>query len=100
VKPFRLQTLLSESRMTTQHHGKVAKYDYWMEIVEQYSCRILTNDNDRFPAISGLVKYFTRALDDEYVAGLWRVIYLESYYGIGAHIMSTSHLPRHIQART
>jgi hypothetical protein len=97
LKPFRLQTLLSEGRMTKDHDGKVAKYDYWMEIVQQYSCCILTNDNDRFPAILGLVKYFARALDDEYVAGLWRGdLFRELLWYRGAHTMTTSHLPRHI----
>ncbi|KAK5995646.1 hypothetical protein PT974_04062 [Cladobotryum mycophilum] len=47
-------------------------YATWRALVGQYTQRQLTYGDDKFPAISGLARSFSPALDDEYVAGLWR----------------------------
>ncbi|KAI0333468.1 HET-domain-containing protein [Cubamyces sp. BRFM 1775] len=44
----------------------------WMEIMEDYSCRLLTSRSDKLVAIAGLAEMFAPALGPEYVAGLWR----------------------------
>lgn len=44
----------------------------WMNIVEQYTCRSLTDGLDKLPAISGIAQAWSRASNDDYLAGLWR----------------------------
>jgi len=43
----------------------------WASIVEQYSSRCLTEESDRFPALSGLAKSFENRGLGAYIAGLW-----------------------------
>ena len=45
---------------------------HWMNVVEEYSQRELTNGSDKLLAISGIAEYWTRTVKDEYLAGLWR----------------------------
>lgn len=47
-------------------------YMVWNDILESYARCALTNPNDKFVAISGVAKDFAKAIDDEYLAGLWR----------------------------
>lgn len=45
----------------------------WHTIVEEYSRRSLTKEDDKLIALSGLAKDFQKLLDgDAYIAGLWR----------------------------
>lgn len=46
--------------------------EQWYELVKTYTHRKLTMPGDRLPAISGLAAYFSKALNDEYKAGLWK----------------------------
>ncbi|PMD32736.1 HET-domain-containing protein [Hyaloscypha variabilis F] len=45
---------------------------HWQHIVESYTCRCLTRDEDTLPALSGLAKLLQGRLHDRYLAGLWR----------------------------
>ncbi|KAG8168216.1 hypothetical protein KVR01_003905 [Diaporthe batatas] len=47
-------------------------YMVWNDVVESYARCALTNPSDKLVAISGVVKDFAKAIDDEYLAGLWR----------------------------
>lgn len=47
-------------------------YQVWNDILESYARCALTNPSDKFVAISGVAKEFAKAVDDEYLAGLWR----------------------------
>lgn len=47
-------------------------YEVWNDIMESYARCDLTNPDDKLVAISGVVKGFADAIDDEYAAGLWR----------------------------
>lgn len=47
-------------------------YGVWNDILESYARCALTDPSDKFVAISGLAKDFAEAIDDEYLAGLWR----------------------------
>ena len=47
-------------------------YDYWDWLVIQYGHRSLTFDKDRLPAIAGLARIIGEALQDRYLAGLWK----------------------------
>jgi hypothetical protein len=56
-----------------QFHWQMKKrYRTWRDMVEMYSMRALTNQSDRFPALSGLASEMAFLLDDEYIAGLWK----------------------------
>jgi hypothetical protein len=44
----------------------------WQEIVMLYSRSDLTVSTDKLIAVSGLAKLYQKALQDEYVAGLWK----------------------------
>lgn len=50
----------------------MSHFDLWIKIIENYSCRALTNATDTLPALSGLANEFHRATGDTYVAGLWK----------------------------
>lgn len=47
-------------------------YQVWNDILESYARCALTNPSDKFVAISGVAKDFAKAIDDDYLAGLWR----------------------------
>lgn len=47
-------------------------YMVWNDILESYARCALTNPGDKFVAISGVAKDFATAINDEYLAGLWR----------------------------
>ncbi|KAL1634757.1 hypothetical protein SLS56_002159 [Neofusicoccum ribis] len=47
-------------------------YRIWEFLVQDYSNRRLTHAADKLPALAGLAAYFQRALNDAYIAGLWK----------------------------
>ncbi|GKT49696.1 uncharacterized protein ColSpa_09877 [Colletotrichum spaethianum] len=49
----------------------------WPHLLSEYGPRELTNPADKLPAISGVAKTFSKILDDEYLAGLWRKSLIE-----------------------
>jgi hypothetical protein len=49
----------------------------WKRSVTIYSRCNLTNLSDRLPAISGLVKFYSSILKDQYIAGHWRKTLVE-----------------------
>ncbi|OAL45520.1 HET-domain-containing protein [Pyrenochaeta sp. DS3sAY3a] len=44
----------------------------WMDIVEQYACRQLSDELDKLPAISGIAQAWAQTSNDNYLAGLWK----------------------------
>jgi hypothetical protein len=46
--------------------------DCWRQVVQSYSARELTHDEDILPAISGLAQKTFDAAKSQYLAGLWR----------------------------
>ena len=44
----------------------------WVEIVEEYAGRKLTEHTDKLPALSGIATKFQQALGDTFCAGLWK----------------------------
>ncbi|KAF9637816.1 putative het-domain-containing protein [Lasiodiplodia theobromae] len=57
------------SRAQTRAHQL---YRIWEFLVQDYSIRRLTYPDDKLPALAGLAAYFQRALNDAYLAGLWK----------------------------
>jgi hypothetical protein len=48
------------------------KYRWWYNAVERYNSRKFTKESDRLPAIFGLASHFKHAVQDEYIAGIWK----------------------------
>ena len=58
--------LISNMMDPKDPHGR------WRKIVTEYSTLDLTFLKDRLPALSGIAQVFGKAMDDEYLAGLWK----------------------------
>jgi len=58
-------------RLTTMGDYEVM-YDSWLETAESYAHRQLSDQRDKLPAISGLVRLLAEAIKDDYVAGIWQ----------------------------
>ncbi|KAH7384507.1 heterokaryon incompatibility protein-domain-containing protein [Pyrenochaeta sp. MPI-SDFR-AT-0127] len=43
----------------------------WLEVVEMYSQRSMSDQLDKFPAMAGIAERFQQAFNDQYNAGLW-----------------------------
>ena len=52
-------------------HGDNRKCKHWMNIVEEYTRRGLTDGSDKLRAMSGLTELWAQTLEDHYIAGLW-----------------------------
>src|SRR5204862_4160395 len=50
----------------------------WIRLVEEYSARDLTRDQDKLPAMAGLARKIAAWSGDTYLAGLWRSSLLKS----------------------
>jgi hypothetical protein len=46
--------------------------DAWLEIIKNYSARVLTNQNDRLIALMGVIEPLKAILSEDHVAGMWR----------------------------
>ncbi|KAH6677385.1 heterokaryon incompatibility protein-domain-containing protein [Halenospora varia] len=44
----------------------------WHQIVNEYSCRDLTFEGDKLPAIAGIARRIQHVLKDDYLAGCWK----------------------------
>jgi hypothetical protein len=44
----------------------------WEKVVETYSGRSLTFEQDRIPAVAGILRHFASVMSDEPVLGLWK----------------------------
>lgn len=53
-------------------HAKDQNCRNWMDIVEQYTCRGLSDELDKLPAISGIAQTWAQTSNDHYLAGLWK----------------------------
>jgi hypothetical protein len=61
----------SDPKTSTEIASK-AFYDDWVLLSAQYNKRILSHENDKLPALSGMAKYVGDIIQDEYVVGMWR----------------------------
>jgi len=67
-----LYCILNGITSSGTRESKVYNYRCWYKIVEEFTSRNLTYEEDRLPAIAGIAKRFGKAVDDSYHAGLWR----------------------------
>lgn len=44
----------------------------WHSIVQDYTCRNLTDERDKLPALAGLASVYSQATGKEYIRGLWK----------------------------
>lgn len=63
---------LIPTKGTSPNNDVVEGYARWEQIVQDYSGCNITFPRDRLPAISAVARQMQRALDDQYIAGLWR----------------------------
>jgi hypothetical protein len=54
--------------------------DWWHRLVEEYTGRNLTRDQDKLPALSGLANLMTAKTGDGYAAGLWKRDVIEDLF--------------------
>ena len=73
---FEPAAALKGGNILVPHHGlRAGDQQYrsaWRRIVESYSLREFSYSRDRIPAIAGITQYFSTALDDVPILGLWR----------------------------
>jgi hypothetical protein len=62
----------SEMSAMAQTFDQNTLYRGWYKILETYTERNLTMEQDIFPAISGIAKRMQKLLHDDYIAGLWK----------------------------
>jgi hypothetical protein len=53
-----------------------SQYDPWIHLVEDYTSRKLTMEQDKLPALPGLANLIAADTGDEYFAGLWKSSFL------------------------
>lgn len=77
-EPRTLGSLISWEPITLQgsfdHPGNfmgLSHFDFWAEIIQNYTSRHLSKPTDALPALSGLASEFHRATGDTYLAGIW-----------------------------
>ena len=72
----RSESTVGVSEMITRSKDRripsMEMYQYWYWLVFQYGHRSVTYDKDRLPAIAGLARMIGEALQDRYLAGLWK----------------------------
>jgi len=73
---FELAGALKGSNILVPHHdlrtGDQQYRSAWRRIIESYSLREFSYSQDRIPAIAGITRYLSTALDDVSILGLWR----------------------------
>lgn len=60
------------SDLTDVSFERATRMQQWYCLVEEYTMRRLTFDNDRLPAIAGIAKEWAKSTGLFYIAGLWR----------------------------
>ncbi|KAI1078584.1 heterokaryon incompatibility protein-domain-containing protein, partial [Whalleya microplaca] len=72
--------LLDEYLKGGKHLSSKFIHNNWMEWIDEFSNKNLTNPDDKFPALWGIVAYFQDLLQDRFVAGTWlQDLYRELY---------------------
>ena len=85
-------TRFKESRISARE-----LYQYWDSLIDNYGRRSVTFDKDRLPAIAGLARMMGEALQDQYLAGLWKGDLLEGLMWHTTGIMLSTGLGVHLQ---
>ncbi|GAP92189.1 putative heterokaryon incompatibility protein [Rosellinia necatrix] len=98
--PFSMKQLLATERIPFGEHGisrssgvsfTVGEYATgpvpgrrwkggWLSIIENYSKKNLTVDQDKLPAIAGVARVIAEETGDTYIAGLWGRHFMEDLY--------------------
>ena len=50
------------------------EYTFWISLIQQYTSRALTDNNDKLRAVAGIAEVWQRIFNDEYCAGLWQSV--------------------------
>ncbi|KAL8647794.1 MAG: hypothetical protein Q9210_005350 [Variospora velana] len=82
---------LPESLQQIWRSGKDRKKDRadlleaWDELLPMYTKRLLSNKQDKLPALSGLASRFQQRLQSDYIAGIWSKYFREGLLWRGVH---------------
>ena len=68
----RLSTHSPHSMFAQQSERLPRLFRTWKYVVHDYTARLLSDPMDKLPALSGIATYFRDAMEDTYLAGLWR----------------------------
>lgn len=68
----RLSTHSPHSMFAQQSERLPRLFRTWKYVVHDYTARLLSDPMDKLPALSGIATYFRDAMEDQYLAGLWR----------------------------
>jgi hypothetical protein len=85
-------TKFEESRISSRE-----LYQCWDSIINEYGKRSVTFDKDRLPAVAGLARTVGEALQDQYVAGLWKGFLFEGLVWKSTGAMLSHGLETHIR---
>lgn len=85
-------TRFKESRISSRE-----LYQCWGSLIDEYGERSVTSDEDRLPAVAGLARTVGEALQDQYLAGLWKGDLLEGLLWRSTGVMLSSGLETHLQ---
>lgn len=85
-------TRFKESHITSRE-----LYQCWDELTTNYGTRSVTFDKDRLPAIAGLARIVGEALQDQYLAGLWKGHLFVGLVWRSIDAMSSRSLRTHLQ---
>ncbi|KAG2417045.1 hypothetical protein HFD88_008262 [Aspergillus terreus] len=72
------------------YSGSEVSYAEWHAIVQEYSTKLLTNPEDKLPALSSVAEVFARTLSDQYLVGLWRGNIISDLLWTGAMLGPTA----------
>ena len=67
-----VSVLLTGSVDLRQEYYRKQLFGEWEATIQVYSTGLLTRPEDKLPALSGAAKEMRHALNDEYLAGLWK----------------------------
>lgn len=73
IHPYYTQGWVQPPNQQSDLSNTAELYNRWtIHIVARYTTMLLTNLRDKLPALSGVASRFSRAVNDEYITGLWK----------------------------
>ncbi|KAL5326255.1 hypothetical protein ACEPPN_007393 [Leptodophora sp. 'Broadleaf-Isolate-01'] len=67
-------------KFTFDSKGVLAWGDAWLKLIEKYTRRSLTREEDKFPALSGLARSIASYTKDTYHAGIWKSYLMQGLF--------------------
>jgi len=74
-----------EEQESDYNDGRNSRWIDWYQMVEEYSTRSITKDDDRLVALGGLARLVARATAATYMAGIWDTGFIEGLMWSRSH---------------